>query len=217
MKVSSTPVLDAQKRARQYWHSDGFASLLLGVALFVFGLGNLFDHLQHRHSWTFLLSLLTGSIGALIIYRDREIVEWLKIRVTYPRTGYVQPPPGAELFLTERQTPSPSRSSAIRSVIGFVLVIVGFYVFFMSQSRWAWPIFGLTCGISAWLGRQRRPISIASWFFLLITACFTIFPPPQALRSDVLCLATGIGMFLDGAMRLIRYIRRNPIPKVPTA
>lgn len=222
-QASPTPVLDAKNRARQYWLADGFASLVVGVGLFGFSLSNLFENLQHRHTfWSAIVSLIALAIYLLSLLRYREIVEWLKIRVTYPRTGYVQAPPGGEnpLLLLETRTPSSSREKMIRRFSSALLLVIGssFFIFTTSASRWVWPIFGVTYAIPAWLCRKEGLFSpIAISFYLLIAAIFTVFPPPIALHRDVGILTISIGMLLDGAVRLLLYVRRNPIPKAPTA
>lgn len=79
-----------KKRTRQYWFSDGFVEIINGAIFLLLGA---YFYLQFSlpdgSIWLFLLQagfviLLIGSI-----FLGRRVVNTLKIRFTYPRTGYI--------------------------------------------------------------------------------------------------------------------------------
>lgn len=84
------------KRTRQYWFSDGFVEIVNGV-IFLF-LGVYFyvqSALPSRSLWLILLQ--AGFVVLLFgtIFLGGRLVNILKTRYTYPRTGYIgfRPPP----------------------------------------------------------------------------------------------------------------------------
>ena len=74
-------------RARSYWHVDGIPWLVRGLqamcwALVIFMVG----HGPHS-------SIYFNLVVIVAIFLDRGTILFLKTRITYPRTGYVSPPP----------------------------------------------------------------------------------------------------------------------------
>ena len=106
MNSSTSPILDAKQRAWRYWFADGLPTLVAGLCCLLFA----FDILYPRQGAEAPLSPLSVAVSVAVslaavglygagLLRHREIVEWLKTRITYPRTGYVRPP-----FASERTT-----------------------------------------------------------------------------------------------------------------
>ncbi len=82
----------AGQRAAAYWFSDGLPELLFGFALAACGAVGLAwivylpNELMRVAFGLTLLGLIALSIW------DRKVLDALKARLTYPRTGYAQPP-----------------------------------------------------------------------------------------------------------------------------
>jgi len=100
------------RRGREYWHLDGLPTLvaatlyLAAVGLFLL-LVHLLRHINdHSHKWSLLADLLNVFAGFAVITSTfwvlggliwlginwEDLIEWFKLRITYPRTGYVAPP-----------------------------------------------------------------------------------------------------------------------------
>jgi hypothetical protein len=77
-------------RTRQYWYEDGLTELAFGVACLLLAL---YFYLQVITSPESTLATLLNSSMVLIIVGiillTRYLVNWLKARLTYPRTGFV--------------------------------------------------------------------------------------------------------------------------------
>jgi hypothetical protein len=111
MAISRIQDAEQVGRARDYWKADGIPTLVAGVLyLAVGGLLWVFsfvvDHIDLlKRNWFF--DSLVGPIGALLFATSpfwiigaviwlsvnwEDLIEWFKVRITYPRTGYVAPP-----------------------------------------------------------------------------------------------------------------------------
>lgn len=75
----------ARQRARQYWQLDGLPRIVSGI--FTVLLGAIVALLQTRANWPFLFLVVLFLFE--IQGGQKDIVEWLKARISYPRTGYV--------------------------------------------------------------------------------------------------------------------------------
>ena|SRR5689334_5931410 len=82
--------LHAQRRAAGYWNIDGLPELYIGfvwlcVPLYTYGT----THVPKTSPW-FRALVLGGIVGLMgAIFASRWLVDAVKSRVTYPRTGYV--------------------------------------------------------------------------------------------------------------------------------
>jgi len=83
--------LDVEKRVKRYWYSDGIAELSSGGMFILlglyFGIQGYFGE-DSLVGTSFRVSLVLIMIAG--IYGVRWLVNTLKTRVTYPRTGYVE-------------------------------------------------------------------------------------------------------------------------------
>src|SRR5712671_33106 len=86
MPETSSAILEAKRRARDYWDIDGLPALLAGATTVLLGIVWLYT--GNRSVWDFLLFWAFFSP----LLKSKKTIEWLKGRITYPRTGYVAPP-----------------------------------------------------------------------------------------------------------------------------
>lgn len=83
--------LDVEQRVKRYWYSDGIAELSSGGMFVLLGL---YFGIQGYYGEGSLVSVVLQVSLVLImmggIFGVRWMVNLLKIRLTYPRTGYVE-------------------------------------------------------------------------------------------------------------------------------
>src|SRR6478736_7842102 len=92
-------------RAKEYWSSDGIPALVFGAAYIVLfleicawvGLLYLIPYLNRNWLWLFNSALVAFPVAGFLSVvwfglRHEDIIEFVKSRTTYPRTGYVAPP-----------------------------------------------------------------------------------------------------------------------------
>lgn len=215
MNSPSSPVLEAERRAWQYWFADGLTNLFLGVTNLLFAFCMLYtpreptvlsvSNVLPVAAWIVVLGLYV-----LLSLRHREVVEWLKTKITYPRTGYVRPP-----FLAGCATlDSEGRKKMAFLIALSVLAAVGMIIL---KNRWVYTVAGVIFAGALWTVRKNQRIS---WMVLagfpLIGLCVSIFVVPRVAGSRRLAYflaGWGVLFLLDGAITLVRYIRRNPVPR----
>jgi hypothetical protein len=85
-----SPVLSAEQRSWHYWFDGGLPSLLTGIACLLLAASLIFP--RHHKSSVFDAILTFATLNGLILLRQRQVLDWLKSKITYPRTGYLAPP-----------------------------------------------------------------------------------------------------------------------------
>jgi hypothetical protein len=228
MTVLHSPVLDAEQRAWRYWFADGLANLVIGVAMLLMSFDLLYSPNRHTP-----LSLAIWAMAAVlyvvIMSRHREIVEWLKARTTYPRTGYVQTPAEAPATSANLVT-IPLRDSAIpseeakrllaarrkRGIGTFTLTVGAMFAMILFHTRWVGPVAGLILGIAMWIAREDYRVSwIVPLGFPIVGLCLAFLVAPGERAPGLFLAGWGLLFVLDGAVTLVRYVWQNPTPKAP--
>ena len=245
------PVEKISRNASDYWEEDGIPALMAGAAYIVIVGSGLGAWALMVHSWP-AWSWLTGSLallwmpGAFIFLvwfwqHREEASEWMKARITYPRTGYVAPPS----YWSEERARDPlfgrildeferhpswvtiSRRVAILWVgLGMLSNFLSTFHLFPRLEhalsaivRWTIFAFVVACLPSA-IKQYARKLKKNKLYWMEILAIpifLLILLPhmmkhPSGLRVVLLCFAPGIYMVLRGALFLARYLYLYRIP-----
>jgi hypothetical protein len=210
----------AGRRAAAYWFSDGLPELAFGLALAACGGVGLAWVLYFPYPWMRLVLLLASAWLLALYLWDRKILDVLKTRLTYPRTGYAQPPrdgypEGGEYTLTllkPAAAPSPQNN-----VTAFRMGTV--YIFFCGslwvsafEDRWGIAIAMLVIGFVVYWGHKwsERPYSWWSVLPLALTGIpVSILAVPLRAQKFVPMVAGGLWLCCRGAWTLARYLRTN--------
>ncbi len=194
----------AKRRAYQYWYSDGLAEIISGS---IFVLVSLLIYLQMVISVQSLLGKLVLAlyvIGTLLgALWGRRVIHYLKERITYPRTGYV-----------DYKKSSPTRRY-ITLGIGAVLGVVWILLFQQYPDMMSWYPFipGLSVGLLfAVLGYR---INLPRFYiFALISCVISAVLATMGLRgqhADVCYFGSmGTALLVSGVVILWRYLRATP-------
>jgi hypothetical protein len=228
--TASSPVLDADQRAWHYWFSDGLTNVVAGIGCLLLS----FCLLYPPH-WPFSAPSLIAWMVALwlygaIILRHRHIVEWLKSRTTYPRTGYAQTPTDAicpgpltlSLFSTALTTDELERLRLQRRktmylMLGLILVSALVELIALRQ-RWVWLAAGLIVSAAMIMARKQFHMSwIVPTGFALLGSYMTIAHPSLQNAPALFVVGWGVIFVLDGTFTLLRYLWLNPDPTAPAA
>jgi hypothetical protein len=192
------------KRTRQYWFTDGFVEISLGGIFIILGI---YFYLQSALPPDSLLLFILQAGFVLVIFgavfMGKYIVNRLKSRLTFPRTGYVAYQPAtkkqrmlsvgialtmaaliAALFLT-----TPISMNWIPAITGFVVAIV----WLISASRvglvrfYLLAVFSSVMGVGLSLSGLETYLSLSIYYAII-----------------------GLSLILSGALALSKYLRQLP-------
>lgn len=203
-----SPLETAQKRTRRYWYEDGLSELAAGAVILLMALVNLALGLLAPPPWKDWLSALglpVIVIGGGIL--ARRLVERLKERLTYPRTGYLRYP-----------RPKPTRRFMSAGIAIGVALMVTLMTAWLSAAQSERLIPALTGLLSAililFIGMSvglARFYLLAVWQFAFgLLGSRLNLPAPFDLA--LFFGALGVGLLISGGITLSRYLRANPLP-----
>lgn len=206
-------VLEAQQRAVKSWNSDGLNSIIGGLGFFALGLAFLLEHHNYRPG----VALLLNSAAVLILLDQsffHKSVRFLKARITYPRTGYVEPPSPWRLFRPNPVLLSPSEQEELQRnkwlYGGLAVMLVLFVYSLYAGPRWlafaggAWMVLVL-----AWYYRGKFPW-YASLPLLAYSAIIAFSPADKQDNIAVALSGLGVFVFVKGVANLSRYLLQHP-------
>jgi len=219
------------QRAASYWFVDGLPDILLGMTLLIFGAAGLWwcIRLPNRGAQLDFFFIAAGVI--LLIWKERKLLDFLKSRLTYLRTGYVQPPedvwdypplvrPRALISLSLRPGPPPDENVTHFNT-RTVYVLFWWCYLFVGLNPWRrWytvlvmPV--LAVALYAWNRNSEHPYRWWSTLILALTGPALLWvEAPPLLQPLVLPLLAGMWLVAQGACRLAGYLRANPSPRAP--
>jgi hypothetical protein len=232
--MTQSPVLEAERRAWRYWFADGLFNIIAGVGLLAMGM--LFHILHRPRPLELLPRIVMGLlyfclllIILVILSRLGEIVEWLKAKITYPRTGYATPP-----YLGEEETkdvdfdvlsPVDSNAESLKSTgharrgrvrrawLGGVLIGVAIAAIMFIDNPWICVFPSIAMAVAFWFGKPKeaRLSGLVLGGLLLMGVFMAAFTTIRSNRLEFFTSGMGLLFVLDGMIALIRYIRRNPV------
>ncbi len=219
------------RRAAAYWFADGLEDILFGLTLLIVGASALLWRLYASHRWVKLTWLVVLVEILLYFSARRRIVDFLKSRITYPRTGYVQPPEEIESAVQPLTTLSLQPGAPPKqNVTSFKLKTVNVFLFFLvflampslnrasdEMSRWFVPVLmaALAAALYALNRNSEHPYQWRSTLVLALMGLVFLWVDVSPLLQPLLPLLLG-GAWLAavGGGKLIHYLRENPYPPV---
>ncbi len=225
-----TPAASPGKRAASYWFVDGLPDILAGMTLLLFGAVGLWwcIHLSTPAAQPHFFFIAAGLL--LLFWKGRAVLDFLKSRVTYPRTGYVRPPDESSVtrlgnpatLITMSLTPGPPPDENVTHFNTRTVYVVFLWCFLCSGldpwKRWytAFAMVTLAATLYLWNRRSERPYSWWSALILALTgpALLWVDIAPR-LQSLLLPLLAGVWLTTQGLFTLVHYLRVNPYPRAP--
>jgi hypothetical protein len=226
----STSLTLVRHRARLHWFADGLPQILGGLPAILFGFYLASDGPQHRSTLSSILSISAMFLYAALLPGSKPLLEWLKQRITYPRTGYAAPPYFTEdphslntdqLSLMQADTRSKDEIAQVRhertrrTILLLVLMIGYSLALLLVRSPWICFPVGVLTGIAIWLG-SRKDEHFSLWipFGLgllgLYLSQLTLNPLERIGR---ILVGIGILFVTEGLIKLFRFLHQNPLPK----
>ena len=198
---------NVERHVKRYWYTDGIGELAGGAAFLLLGL--YFAGLEWFPSNTFVRTLLDSSLVILMIgggYAVHWLVNALKTRLTYPRTGFVE-------YGTERK--GSWLGSLLTGAIAFgaamLLVILAKLT---SPFNWLPSFTGLVLGATLMILSVRE--NGLRRFYLLGGLCIVLGLALSFSKSSyslsMLYGLIGVAAIISGGVTLMIYLRKNPMP-----
>ncbi|HSF82701.1 MAG TPA: hypothetical protein VLA49_15810 [Anaerolineales bacterium] len=205
------PLNQVKKRTLRYWFEDGLSETIIGAFFILVGLMFLIQALAEPGS---LLAGLSGLGTALLVglgvWLARLLIQRLKERLTYPRTGYVSYYPPSIL------------QRALSLILGLIIaVLFGWFIFSYSQELLAWLPFveGLALAALSFVIGQRAGLFrfyLYALVTLLIGVVLSISGQGDYVGSGWVFITSGLLMSLVGLVALARYLRNSqPVEEAP--
>jgi uncharacterized membrane protein (DUF485 family) len=177
----SPSLASAEQRAWRAWYADGVPTLMTGLTCLLVALSLFYNRDRHLTIVSVVVSLLILLLYFSLILFQGQIIEWLKFRISYPRTGYAIPPglgegasaPYAMTTLSldsAKAAPAPEveklRAEYTRRMyLAGSVAILAVFSLLLVQNRWVCFAAGALMGAASWVatrGEERLP-----WLLLL--------------------------------------------------
>ncbi len=223
--TTATQIESPGRRAAAYWFVDGLPEIAFGIAMLLLGVCGVWMMERDRHNWWMLAGLMVAYLlfGAMF-FIHRRILDFLKARITYPRTGYVRPPadfPNKNDSLDKILTLGTARQvgenlSSFRAHTVYLFVI-GFVFVQLLAVRWGIPLVmtAIAAGVYFWNRTDVRPYSWRSVLPIalagLLAAAFDLKPEARWFVPLVIGGAWLLGI---GSWTLVGYLRAHPSPEM---
>jgi hypothetical protein len=203
---------DVEQRVRRYWYVDGFGELVGGGGMCLI-LAVYFAAQQYLGDNSLIGTLLQISLFFVLVggmFFVRRLINTAKLRVTYPRTGYV-----------EYSQPQNRRLTGIlAAVVGMVMAMtIIFVVRQFSRIDALVAVSGIVMGIilyvkQVWTAKVKR-FYILSAAAVLYGVVLSISGFPRGYNLGLLYGLMSLSFMISGGLTLKRYLDENPLPTEP--
>jgi hypothetical protein len=207
--VNTKDLKDVEQRVKSYWYTDGIAELASGSLFIVLGL---YFAIQGYFGESALISvILQVSLVLLMVsavYGIRWLVNTLKMRLTYPRTGYVA------YRVNERGV--RQRRWVVAAVALIIAMASMVLVDYMRGLDSIVLVTGILVGV-IFIALRGRNSGLKRFYFLgglaILLGLFLAYRNlPQAQSLAIFYGSLGVAIVISGALVMRRYLGANPIP-----
>ncbi len=200
---------DVEQRVKRYWYTDGIGELMAGGMLLLLGL--YFSVQQYFGDQSLVGVILQSSfvlilIGGVII--AGRLINLLKIRFTYPRTGYVE-------YRTNEKNANWRRifTAAIGMTVAIFSVVIARRVDAIDSMV---AVTGVLAAVillvkQGWSSGVQR-FYILSAASLLLGIVLSVSGLPRGYNLGAFYGLMGTITIISGSLTLHRYLRENPMP-----
>jgi hypothetical protein len=200
---------NVEQRVKRYWYTDGIGELIGGGMFILLGIYfALQEFLGQRSIMGAILqvSLILLMIGGMAA--GRWLINTLKTRLTYPRTGYV------EYHFDERTTNSRRVWTVILAFAISALTMVFVRLFQSFDSIVA--VTGIAVGLILMILRAKSS-GLARFYGLgtasvILGLALSASGLPNGYSLGLFYSLMGVCFIISGAWTLRRYLRENPLP-----
>jgi hypothetical protein len=200
---------DVEQRVKRYWYTDGIGELIGGGMFILLGVYFALQEFLGQNSTLggiLQVSLVLVMIGGMAV--GRWLVNTLKTRLTYPRTGYV------EYQVNEGHLTSRRIWVAILAFAVSALTMVFVRLFQAFDSIVA--VTGVAVGLVLVVLRAKAS-GLARFYVLgaasiLLGLALSISGFPNGYSLGLFYGLMGVSFMISGGLTLRHYLQQNPMP-----
>ena len=198
-----------EQRVRRYWYTAGIAEISSGGLFFLLGLYfGLQGYLGEKSLVSIILqvSMVLLMVGG--VFGVRWLVNTLKARLTYPRTGYV------EYRVNEKDTKIRRRVVAgVAMVIAIASILLVDYIRSLDSMA---LVSGLLVGV-IFIALRGKSSGLKRFYLLgglaiLLGTALSFSGLSQAYNLGLFYGLLGIAVLISGGLVMRRYLLENPLP-----
>ena len=202
-------LLDVEGRVKSYWYSDGIAEISVGLVFLIlglfFGAQGYFGE-ESKVGLILQLSMIVVMMGT--IFGTQWLVNTLKARLTYPRTGYVE-------YRAKDKESSQRRMFII--VIGLVVAVASMVtVGFFREVDSMVLVSSILVGV-VFIFLRGKSSGVFRFYYLgalsfILGIILTFNDLTRLYNLGIFYGLLGAVMILTGFFVLQKYLRDNPMP-----
>ena len=202
-------VSDVEQRVKRYWYVDGFGELVGGGGMCLI-LALYFSAQQYLGDDSLISGLLQASLVLVLLggmFLVRRLISAAKLRVTYPRTGYV-----------EYRTSEKNRlvTGILSGVVGMIMAMT--FIFIVRQFNKIdamVAVSGVVMGIillvkQVWTVKVKR-FYILSAMALIYGAVLSVSGFPRGYNLGLFYALMSLSFVISGGLTLKKYLDENPL------
>lgn len=206
-----TKLSDVEERVKRYWYTDGIGELTGGGMFVLLGIYFALQEVLGQDST--LGGILQASFVLLMIggvFVSRRLINTLKTRLTYPRTGYVE-------YQVDERGMRWRRILAV--VLAFVIsaltiVFVRLFQFFDSVVAVTGLIVALILVVLRAKSAGLARFYVLGAISLVLGLALSLSGLPNGYSLGLFYALMGGCFFISGGLTLRRYLQENPLPAV---
>ncbi len=200
---------DVEQRLKRYWYSDGIGEVIGGGMFVLLGIYFALQEFLGQNSpvgGILQASLVLMMIGGTFI--SRRLVNTLKTRLTYPRTGYV------EYRADERGT---GARRILPVILGFLIaaltvVFARLFQFFDSIVAVTGVVVALILVILSAKASGPGRFYVLGAASLVLGFALSLSGLPNGYSLGLFYGLMGVCFLISGGLTLRRYLEENPLP-----
>lgn len=210
--MNTNEIKEVEQRVKRYWYTDGIAELAGGGMFLLLGL--YFGIQGHLGEQSLTSVILQVSLALLMIggaFGARRLINTLKTRLTYPRTGYV------EYRVNEKE--AKVRRYWVAGAAMMVAIASILLVDYIRSLDAMVLVTGLLVGIIfiALRGKSSglKRFYLLGGFSILLGIALSFSGLSQAYNLGLFYGLVGIVILISGGLVLRWYLGQNPLPGEP--
>lgn len=202
-------VSDVEQRVKRYWYVDGFGELVGGGGMCLI-LAVYFSAQQYLGDDSLISGLLQASLVLVLLggmFLVRRLISAAKLRVTYPRTGYVEYRASEKNRLV---------TGILSGVVGMIMAMT--FIFIVRQFNQIdamVAVSGVVMGIillvkQVWTVKVKR-FYILSAMALIYGAVLSVSGFPRGYNLGLFYALMSLSFVISGGLTLKKYLDENPL------